>query len=275
MFKIKNRTFVLWFDIMNIKFILKGCKVDKFILLIGLLLFQSCFANSIEASFNLPSKDSLSNQYFSSPIIESSRIKGEATIKAALELIKISPYTEIYDIISGKNPTQKPVIIEYKNLELIDSIYKNLDSLGWKKKKQLFIYINTKHYDAPPEAIAALIAGRVLNVDEYDSINEEIYCWCVEGAFWTYFTLKKPELMNSKQSLVVRENLIKKLLEKGNYTETYIRKLVLSHKGYEKYHGLPDSPGFSDEELSQKLSKLFKSFNFQQQITIDDKSDSM
>ena len=44
--------------------------------------------------------------------------------------------------------------------------------------------------------------------------------------------------------LVVREDTLKKLFEKGNYTNKYIRKAVAQNKGYQN---LPStSPGFEE-----------------------------
>ena len=48
----------------------------------------------------------------------------------------------------GKNLTNKPIKIEFLNLSTINPQYENFDALGWKKKKNLYIYINEKHKDA-------------------------------------------------------------------------------------------------------------------------------
>ena len=44
--------------------------------------------------------------------------------------------------------------------------------------------------------------------------------------------------------LVVRENMLKKLFERGGYSNKYIKKTVMSNEGYKN---LPStSPGFED-----------------------------
>ena len=53
-----------------------------------------------------------------------------------------------------------------------------------------------------------------------------------------------PESNQEQYPLVVRENTLKRLLEKGNYTNKYIKKAVLSNSGYKN---LPSySPGFDN-----------------------------
>ena len=52
------------------------------------------------------------------------------------------------------------------------------------------------------------------------------------------------ENSTSTLSITLRENTLKKLLEKGNYTNKYIKKAVLQNNGYKN---LPSySPGFDN-----------------------------
>ena len=162
----------------------------------------------------------------------------------ALELLKQTTGEYSRRAILGENLTQKPVKIEFKNLAEINPAYANFDALGWKKSNKLYIYINRKHQDAPKEALAALLAHEAIHQDEFNSLNEETYAWTLEAAVWTQLSEEKPELKKISHPLVERENVIKKLFEKGNYTSTYIRKFVISNKGYKT---LPErSPGFEE-----------------------------
>ena len=162
----------------------------------------------------------------------------------ALELLKQTTGEYSRRAILGENLTQKPVKIEFKNLAEINPAYANFDALGWKKSNKLYIYINRKHQDAPKEALAALLAHEAIHQDELNSLNEETYAWTLEAAVWTQLSEEKPELKKISHPLVERENVIKKLFEKGNYTSTYIRKFVISNKGYKN---LPErSPGFEE-----------------------------
>lgn len=149
--------------------------------------------------------------------------------------------------IVGKNLTGKPIGIEFTDLSQFGQSYKNFDALGWKKNKRLYIYLNQKHKDAPAPALAALLSHEALHQDEFNSLNEETYAWTLEAAVWTQLTEKYPEYNNNTHPLCMRENTLKKLFEKGNYTNKYIRKTVHSNPGYA---GLPSrSPGFENDSL--------------------------
>ena len=109
----------------------------------------------------------------------------------AMELmntVSISQYS--YNALMGNNLTQKPFKIEFKYLEDINPEYESFDALGWKKKGTLYIYINNKHRNAPPEAIAALLAHEAIHQDEFASLNEETYAWTLEAATWMKLTEK-------------------------------------------------------------------------------------
>ena len=146
--------------------------------------------------------------------------------------------------ILGNNLSEKPVRIEFRNLSEINAEYATFDALGWKKGKKLYIYINTKHKDAPAGAIAALLAHEALHQDEYNSLAEETYAWTMEAVVWNDILKLYPESNQEQYPLVTRENTLKRLLEKGNYTNKYIKKAVLSNSGYKN---LPSySPGFDN-----------------------------
>jgi len=148
------------------------------------------------------------------------------------------------DAILGKNLTGRPMKIEFINLASINPIYMNFDALGWKKKKNLYIYINEKHKDAPIEALSAILAHEAIHQDEANSLNEETYAWTLEAAVWTQLTDENPVLEKISHPLVDRENVIKQLFVRGNYTSKYIHKFVVTNKGYQN---LPErSWGFEE-----------------------------
>ena len=175
------------------------------------------------------------------------KVTKDGVIMQAMELmnsVNISKYS--YNALLGNNLTGKPFKIEFKNA--------SFDALGWQKpdklnktKETLYIYINEKHRNAPPEAIAALLSHEAIHQDKFASLNEETYAWTLEAATWLKMTEKNPDAMNSASSLVSRENMLKKLFEKGDYTNKYIKKAVYTNPGYKR---LPTrSPGFEDEDL--------------------------
>jgi len=165
-------------------------------------------------------------------------------IYVALDMLKGTTGEFSRNAILGNNLSQRPVKIEFKDLAEINPEYKSFDALGWKKGKNLFIYINPRHKDAPPGAIAALLSHEALHQDEYNSLAEETYAWTMEAAVWCEILRIYPESDENLHPLVTRENTLKKLFEKGEYSNKYIKKTVHSNVGYKN---LPaTSPGFED-----------------------------
>ncbi len=160
----------------------------------------------------------------------------------ALDMLKDTEGMFSRNAILGNNLSQKPVKIEFRDLGQINQEYATFDALGWKKGKSLFIYISNRHKDAPAGAIAALLAHEALHQDEFNSLAEETYAWTMEAFVWDDILKVYPESNQESSALVKRENTLKKLLEKGNYTNKYIKKAVLQNAGYKN---LPSySPGF-------------------------------
>lgn len=176
------------------------------------------------------------------------KVTKDGAIMRAMEMmqtVNIAQYS--YNALMGNNLTQKPFKIEFKNIAEIRHEYASFDALGWKKKDRLYIYVNEKHRNAPPEAIAALLAHEAIHQDEFASLNEETYAWTLEAATWMKLVEKNPTAEESVSSLVTRENMLKKLFVKGDYTNKYIKKAVYTNPGYKN---LPTrSPGFEDEDL--------------------------
>ena len=173
---------------------------------------------------------------------EYKKISGDEVILVALDMMKNTTADFSRRAIMGYNLTGKPVKIQFKNLGAIKEDYANFDALGWKKKNELYIFINPRHADAPPAALAALLAHEALHQDEYNSLAEETYAWTMEAAVWCEMLEIYPESNDVQHPLLQRENTLKQLFIKGGYTNTYIKKTVYANKGYQN---LPQtSPGF-------------------------------
>lgn len=171
-------------------------------------------------------------------------VSNDAGIIQALEIMADTSGKYSQEAIMGKNLTGKPIKVEFINLAKINPMYANFDALGWKKKKNLTIYINEKHKDAPIEALAAILSHEAIHQDEENSLNEETYAWTLEAAVWSQLTEDNPELEAVSHPLVERENVIKKLFLRGDYTSKYIHHFVVGNKGYQN---LPErSPGFEE-----------------------------
>ncbi len=162
----------------------------------------------------------------------------------ALDMLKGTNGEFSRNAILGNNLSGRAVKIEFRDLGTINPDYANFDALGWKKNKQLFIFINPRHKDAPPGALAALLSHEALHQDEYNSLAEETYAWTMEASVWYEISKLYPESNDELHPLVVRENTLKKLFERGGYSNKYIKKTVMSNEGYKN---LPStSPGFED-----------------------------
>ena len=201
-----------------------------FLLTIFSFFFNNCFA--IEEI-----SDDLYKKY--------RKVTEDASLITALEKLENTTGKYSKEAILGKNLTERPIKVEFLNLSSINPMYTNFDALGWKKKKNLYIYINEKHKDAPPEALSAILAHEAIHQDEYKSLNEETYAWTLEAAVWTQLTEENSNLEKISHPLVERENVIKKLFIRGDYTSKYIRKFVITNKGYQN---LPErSYGFEEQ----------------------------
>lgn len=166
----------------------------------------------------------------------------EEIIYVALDMLRGTNGEFSRNAILGNNLSGKPVKIEFKDLGTINPDYANFDALGWKKGKQLYIYINPRHKDAPPGALAALLSHEALHQDEFNSLAEETYAWTMEAAVWYEIVKLYPESNDEIHPLVDRENKLKQLFVRGNYSDKYIKKTVMSNDGYKN---LPStSPGF-------------------------------
>ncbi len=220
-------------------------KILTAILLIGIWLPQT-FATEDEDKIvpaNFPQK--YTREYIEQITPQYKSVGKDEIFYVALDMLKNTTGDFSRKAILGNNLTERPVRIEFKDLGTINKDYESFDALGWKKGKRLYIFINPRHKDAPAGALAALLAHEALHQDEYNSIAEETYAWTMEASVWCEILNEFPESgENSLHPLVDRENTLKKLFEKGNYTNKYIKKTVLQNKGYAN---LPStSPGFED-----------------------------
>ncbi|MBQ3819414.1 hypothetical protein II810_03100, partial [bacterium] len=87
----------------------------------------------------------------------------EQVIYVALDMLRGTNGEFSRNAILGNNLSGRPVKIEFRDLSTINPDYASFDALGWKKNKQLFIYINPRHKDAPPGALAALLSHEALH----------------------------------------------------------------------------------------------------------------
>ncbi len=210
------------------------------------LAYNTAFAASLEPIPDrvvVPKK--YTQEYIDTLADEYKKVSNEQIFHVALDMMKGTSGDLSRKAILGYNLTQYPIKIEFKDLTELNEAYASFDAVGWKKKGKLYIYINPKHREAPPAALAALLSHEALHQDEYNSLSEETYAWTMEANVWCEMLKRFPESNDLQSPLVMRENILKQLLEKGNYTNKYIKKTVYANEGYKN---LPlTSPGFSGQ----------------------------
>ena len=222
--------------------------MKKFILIFFILILSSVklYAADLEpipGSVKLPEKYTL--EYIDNLAEEYKSVTKYQIFHVALDMMKNTTAEFSRKAILGYNLTQRPIKIEFRDLSELNEAYSSFDAVGWKKSKRLYIYINPKHESAPPAALAALLAHEALHQDEYNSLSEETYAWTMEANVWYEMLKRYPESNTLESALVTRENVLKQLLEKGNFTNKYIKKTVYANEGYKD---LPlTSPGFIAE----------------------------
>ena len=221
--------------------------MKKILLILSILYITTLGVNAaklVEIPKNVVVPEKYTTTYIDSLAEEYKKVTNEQIFHVALDMMKGTSADFSRKAIMGYNLTQYPIKIQFKNLSEINSAYESFDAVGWKKKNKLYIYINPKHQDAPPAALAALLAHEALHQDEYNSYTEETYAWTMEATVWCEMIKMFPESNDTSSSLVTRENILKQLLEKGGYTNKYIKKTVYANEGYKN---LPiTSPGFEN-----------------------------
>ena len=171
-----------------------------------------------------------------------STVTNNPKVMQALDLMDGTSASWAKKAILGDNDSGLPMKVEFKNLAEISPDYATFDALGWKKGKQLYIYVNEKHQNAPAEALASLLSHESVHQDSYCSLEEETYAWGYEADVWTQMKAKNPKLAQIQCPLTERLNTLSKLFTAANNTTGSIRNLVYSNPGYK---GLPiHSPGF-------------------------------
>ncbi len=146
---------------------------------------------------------------------------------------------------SAKNSLQilqtRPVRILFKNMRELGHGYKDYDALAYiSNEGQLLLFINEKHRQAPPQALAALMSHELLHNDTENSIQEEVIAWQQEGQTWQEMLQQCPELQKiplRQHPLVDRLNAIMALQQ-----HQQLEKTVQTHMAYQTLP--PHSPGY-------------------------------
>jgi len=165
-----------------------------------------------------------------------------AKIEKALDLMDGTTAEWAKKAILGDNVSGLPMKIKFRNLAELSPNFSDFDALGWKDGKQLYIFINLKHQNAPAEALASLLSHEAVHQDEHCSLEEETYAWGYEADVWIQMRNRNPQVAQMPCALTTRLNTLARLFKTGNFSTSNIRNVVYSNPGYK---GLPvHSPGF-------------------------------
>lgn len=172
------------------------------------------------------------------------RCTGEPEIVKALQILKESQGER-----SLQKIVHKPIRVVFKDMRTINKALKNYDALSWMSNQGAqVIFVNEKHRQAPPEAIAALLAHEAMHDDPLNSLQEEVESWRFEAKVWTELKARNPVLAqvpSGVSALIDRENRIEKEVRQGT-----LEKFVRSSPGYQ---GLPEtSPGFGEKSAHNR-----------------------
>lgn len=117
----------------------------------------------------------------------------DQSLLEALSVLAKSPSRSAIDVLLAHNGK-----VVFKDMALLGPQVATFDALSWiSHSGQWVIFINERHKDAPPEALAALIAHEAVHDDIHNSLQEEVVGWTQEAKTWQYFTQQNPSLASN------------------------------------------------------------------------------
>ncbi|MGE3330484.1 MAG: hypothetical protein AB7J37_06035 [Candidatus Melainabacteria bacterium] len=138
------------------------------------------------------------------------------------------------------------VHVVFKDLEKWDKRLRGYDALSYLTNRgALIIYINSRHREAPPEALAALIAHESLHNDAHNSVQEEVDGWTREAEVWMGLKRLEPVLGTippATHPLVDRLNTLESKLKQGQLTAFV--KIQPGYRGLPAFSPGHDAPAF-------------------------------
>jgi len=133
----------------------------------------------------------------------------------ALNILKNTDAKWVIDVAKGNNKSQRPIRIMFQDLEKMSPAYKTFEAVTCvDANNKIYIFINSKHKEAPIQALAALLSHEVLHQDDVNSILEETKAWTNEAKTWNMFVKKNPELASTEGKLVKRLNKLATIYRK-------------------------------------------------------------
>lgn len=181
---------------------------------------------------------------------QNSKFNKPATdINKSIELLNtIESGKTYYEQIKGANPLGKPMVVKYVNLSNFGYDSTKAYAITFLINKQLYIYIDNRFRNEPPEIIALIIAGESIHTDKKSSRVEALCELGIETTLYKEFLEKNPALANNKDSITIEKNFNKlyKLMEDASWNYNL---LWLFYGIFDK--SLPKtSPGYKNLDLN-------------------------
>ena len=183
------------------------------ILCLGLISFPA-FAKSEDKEFvpaNFPTK--YDREYINKITPQYKSVGKEEVFYVALDMLRNTTGEFSRLAILGNNLTDKPVKIEFRDLGEINKDYESFDALGWKKGKRLYIFINPRHKDAPPGALAALLSHIRRFVDP-----ETLFEFTLEAG--------RPDTITAEKLAVAKENGVSRVSVNPQTLEENVLRVI-------------------------------------------------
>jgi hypothetical protein len=117
------------------------------------------------------------------------------------------------------------IVIAFYNLEEINPNYKNFYAVTATSDtdNKTYILLAKRLNKSPYQAISALIAHELVHAyssSQFDSLNEEHNAFTMEVETWSKIIKNNPELENSDDELIKRENKLLRIHKEGNLLES-------------------------------------------------------
>ncbi|MDH4380212.1 MAG: hypothetical protein QE263_09955 [Vampirovibrionales bacterium] len=110
------------------------------------------------------------------------RLSRDRPILDALAWLNETPYAGVVTHLKRQNAR-----VIFKDLRTLDKAVANFDAVSWLSGRgEWIIFINVSHQNAPPMALAALIAHESMHDDVENSLTEEVAGWRQEATVWQY-----------------------------------------------------------------------------------------
>ncbi len=155
----------------------------------------------------------------------------QPVLTAALNRLEAMNNRKVIDVIQGKNSTNKPIKIMFRNLAVLG--YGTCEAITAKTADgRLVILISSDYKTAPVEAVACLIAHESVHHENTKTYEEEVRAWNCEVTTWLAFTDVNPSLKQNSSKLVKRLNYLSKLYTRDGHQMTSIANLIASNPAY-------------------------------------------